>query len=199
MIFLNELLARKNLVSFLYFLSKGVIRDSYAFYFYNFLISIFILTILLSCNLPTVVIAKSFIENTTNIFSIIPPFTLAIICLFPSFSESTKKALSKRAIDYNDDRSLGAVFLTDFLYVTVISTLFLLLSLSVQTLGAFAPKNYLPQLCSILLWILYLIGTSVVFEAFKSLKLLFLLIIREYEEIHTHQQSSCNNDNEVQQ
>lgn len=127
------------------------------------------------------------IKTTNGLFLLIPPFTLAVVAMFPAFSSETKDALSQSSAG-NANRPLGAVFLNEFLFIIFWSLIMLLhnftsellLSYKSPSVSAYTLANKYYYSLDIMagIWLLFTLGLG--YEIIHSLKLLYLLILREY-------------------
>lgn len=181
----------QNLPMFFGDITLEILKDSKSVYIGVMIVSIlsticFIGLTYHNSNLSYVFLSNS-MKTTNGLFLLIPPFTLAVVAMFPAFSSETKNALSQSSAG-NANRPLGAVFLNEFLFIIFWSLVMLfhnfvselLLSCKVPSVNTYtiASKYYYSLDVMAGIWILLTLGLG--YEIIHSLKLLYLLILREY-------------------
>lgn len=182
----HESRTEENLVEFFISISKEVVSDSSRVYLFNSVVAILsmgsLLLLSLYCENISGKILGTCINSTNGLFLLIPPFTLAVVAMFPAFSDQTKKALAQKT-NINDDRPLGSVFLAEFVFIIFWSLVMLFHNFG-STLVLKWAENSQGLLLAITLDILsgiwVFLVLSLAYEIVHSLKLLYLLILREY-------------------
>lgn len=128
--------------------------------------------------------ACRFLININHeLYVLLPPFVLAVIALFPSFSAQTKERLR----EIKNGRPRVAPFLEQFLYLVFISLgLYLVSSVANSLIGDPASAGRSPMTFDDCFWIYVFMfvfvacALSLLYETFHSLKILYILVIREY-------------------
>lgn len=181
----------QNLPMFFGDITLEILKDSKSVYIGVMIVSVlsticFIGLTYHNSNFSNVFLSNS-LKTTNGLFLLIPPFTLAVVAMFPAFSSETKNALSQSSAG-NANRPLGAVFLNEFLFIIFWSLVMLfhnfvselLLSCKVPSVNTYtiASKYYYSLDVMAGFWILLTLGLG--YEIIHSLKLLYLLILREY-------------------
>lgn len=173
------------LIPFFLGISWEVFRDSLWVYISISFISILstIYAILVTTHVTTLsgILLLYLVEKTNGIFLLIPPFVLTVVVMFPSFSDRTKSTLALK-ID-KGDQPLGAPFLNEFVSIVFWSLIMLLhnlISLGLIQIFESTQSDWIGYTIDLMTGMWIFIFLSLSYAILYSLKLLYMLILREY-------------------
>jgi len=124
---------------------------------------------------------KGLIESAQDFLVLLPPFVLAIIAMFPAFSEATKRKLRELG---NGEPTI-APFLDQFVFIIWHSLVLLVLSKLIAKSGFFESLAVRGPLAvsflNVAAWVYFLMFLTLLWEIFDGVKSMYVLILREYK------------------
>lgn len=177
--------ARESLPKFFKGITLEVYNDSKAVYRWIFRIAILIAVVGLIDRFFLYQIDLSkihtvLLDGVSGVYLLLPPFVLAIIAMFPAFSDKTKAVLTTK--DENG-KAFGAVFLNEFVFLTFWSLVVLahsVLSNIVYTWVAVTSPNWVFALVAVNLGVSAGCILVVAYEIFHSIKIMYMMVLKEY-------------------
>ena len=127
-------------------------------------------------------VAKIVVAGSEPLFNLLPPFLLAVLAMFPSFGDSSKRKLMEISVKTGEPRV--APFLDQFIFLIFQSLLLLVFTKIILAFKMFESPSYstsiFQQLNILFIHLYFFMILALIWESFDAIKSLYVLILRDY-------------------